>query len=296
MSNEMSATNGNGIKDLRAAFERLQPQLALALPEHVKPERFVRIVMTAIQQNANLAKADRESLFGACMKAAQDGLLPDGREAFLNCYFSKKDGRHIASYQPMVAGILKKIRQSGELKQLSAAVVREGDEFSYSVDEAGEHFRHVPNLDSENAPVKCVYAAAWTKDGGVYFKVMGVGQIEKARAVSRAKDAGPWVDWWDEMALKTVIRNLAKRLPMSAEVEEVIRRVEDLYDFGTQPSEAPDNASADALKSKLLARQTKALINESLIKAGAMPAILPDDPPFDPETGEITGREPGEEG
>ena len=98
------------------------------------------------------------------------------------------------------------------------------------------------------------------------------------------------------MALKTVIHNLSKRVPMSAEVDEVIRRVEDLYDFGPQQGEAPDYSRADALKSKLLARQTKALINESLIKAGAMPAILPDDPPFDPETGEITGREPGEEG
>lgn len=293
--NDMTAAQ-NGIKELRAAFERLQPQLALALPEHVKPERFVRIVMTAVQQNANLAKADRESLFGACMKAAQDGLLPDGREAFLNCYFSKKENRYIASYQPMIAGILKKIRQSGELRQLSAAVVREGDEFLYSVDEAGEHFRHVPALDNDGAAVKCVYAAIWTKDGGVYFKVMSVARVEKARAVSRAKDSGPWVEWWDEMALKTVIHNLSKRVPMSAEVDEVIRRVEDLYDFGPQQGEAPDHSRADALKSKLLARQTKALINESLIKAGAMPAILPDDPPFDPETGEITGREPGEEG
>lgn len=271
-------TNSNGnnaIAELRHQFAKLQPQLALALPEHVKPERFVRIVMTAVQQNPTLAKCDRESLFGACMKAAQDGLLPDGREAFLNCYFSKRDNKYIASYQPMIGGILKKIRQSGELKQLSAAVVRQGDEFSYSVDETGEHFRHVPGMDNDDALVKCVYAAVWTKDGGVYFKVMSVGQIEKARAVSRAKDSGPWVDWWDEMALKTVIRNLAKRLPMSAEIEQVIQRVDDLTDLPPIATDTGKALGTDALKARMLEQQS----------LPALPDALPSD---DDHHGEIT--------
>ncbi|MBK7543272.1 MAG: hypothetical protein IPN66_07035 [Candidatus Competibacteraceae bacterium] len=57
----------------------------------------------------------------------------------------------------------------------------------------------------------------------------------------------------------------------------------------------PDLAPTPGQASPVLSR-LKEKVNESLIKAGAMPAILPDDPPFDPETGEITGREPGEEG
>ena len=287
-------TQQNGIKDLRAAFERLQPQLALALPKHVTPERFVRIVMTAIQQNPNLIKSDRDSLFSACMKAAQDGLLPDGREAFLNCYFSKKDNKYIASYQPMIGGILKKIRQSGELKQISCAVVRQGDEFAYWVDESGEHFKHVPADDNDEAPVQCVYAAAWTKDGGVYFKRMSLKQIEKARAVSRAANGGPWVDWWDEMAQKTVIRNLAKRLPMSSEIESVIQRIDDLSDLPTlQPVDTRRALGADALKSKLLASEYKEKVKQSLTVAGAMPP--PEfDTPFDPETGELMGDMSGQ--
>jgi len=56
-----------------------------------------------------------------------------------------------------------------------------------------------------------------------------------------------------------------------------------------------DSAPAQSQVSPVSAK-IKEKINESLVKAGAMPAIIPDDPPFDPETGEITGREPGEEG
>jgi len=294
-----TTTINNPLAELRKQFTAMQPELAMALPAHVAPERFVRIVMTAIQQTPDLMKADRKSLFGACMKAAQDGLLPDGREAFLNCYYSKKDNKFIASYQPMIAGVLKKIRQSGELKQLSCDVVREGDVFEHYVDETGEHFKHQSSdEDNASAPVKYVYAALWTKDGGFYFRKMTPKAVEKARAVSRAANSGPWVQWWDEMALKTVLRNLSKRVPMSVEVESVIHRVDDLYDgdftdeTGNNPAPTSPNRGSDALKSRMLARQRLEKINESLVIAGAMPGEPPAD--MDAETGELLPLEEGD--
>ena len=45
--------------------------------------------------------------------------------------------------------------------------------------------------------------------------------VEKVRASSKAGKFGPWVEWWDEMAKKTVIRRMAKRLPSSADVDQV---------------------------------------------------------------------------
>lgn len=286
------------IEVLRKQFTTMQPELAMALPAHVPPERFVRIVMTSIQQNQDLLKADRKSLFSACMKAAQDGLLPDGREAFLNCYYSKKDNKFIASYQPMIAGIIKKIRQSGELKQLSCAVVREGDNFKHYTDETGEHFFYEKSqADNSESPVRLVFAAMWTKDGGFYFDEMNKAEVEKARAVSRAANSGPWVQWWDQMAKKTVLRRLSKLVPMSAEIESMIHRVDDLYDIGEETangngtaSAAHSNRGSDALKSRMLARQQREKINESLLIAGALPGEpYPD---VDVETGEILEKEP----
>lgn len=60
---------------------------------------------------------------------------------------------------------------------------------------------------------------------------MSLGEIEKVRKVSRAATNGPWVEWWEEMARKTVLRRLSKRLPMSTDVDDLIRRDDDLYDF-----------------------------------------------------------------
>src|SRR3546814_9174090 len=73
-------------------------------------EKFHRVAVTAISSNPDLLNVDRTSLFGALMKAAQDGLLPDGREGAIVPFKGK------ASWMPMVAGIMKKVRNSGEIE------------------------------------------------------------------------------------------------------------------------------------------------------------------------------------
>lgn len=207
--------------------QKMEKQFALALPEHVSPERFVRVVMTAINSNPDLQKADRESVLGAAMKCAQDGLLPDGREAALVCYGNK------AQYLPMIAGVLVKVRRSGELKTISAHIVYDKDAFTYTLGDE-ERIEHQPYLEGPRGKPIAAYAVAKTKDGGIYREVMSLEQINQVRNVSRAKNNGPWVQWWDEMARKTVLRRLAKRLPMSTDLQQVFQRDDDHYDIGRQ--------------------------------------------------------------
>ena len=66
---------------LRTQLEQRAAEFAMVLPSHISPDKFQRTVLTAVQGNPDLIKADRRSLLTACMKAAQDALLPDGREA-----------------------------------------------------------------------------------------------------------------------------------------------------------------------------------------------------------------------
>ena len=123
---------------------------------------------------------------------------------------------------PMIAGVLKKIRQSGEVSKISAQVVYENDHFvvSYGFDEDVTH--NPPPLNKERGKPIGAYATAVLKDGSRLLEVMSLEEINKVRNVSRAKDKGPWVDWWSEMARKTVMRRLSKRLPMSTDLEDEI--------------------------------------------------------------------------
>lgn len=215
MSNEITP-----IEAMRGTLVKMQPEFQAALPPQIPVEKFIRTTLTAVQMNPELLGADRRSLLGACMKAAQDGLLLDGREA-APVIFRTKEGPKV-QYMPMVGGILKKIRNSGELASISAHVVYDRDHFEYELGD-NENIVHKPFLGEDRGRPIAVYAVAKTKDGAIYREVMSVADVDKVRQASRAKDAGPWVQWWDEMAKKTVIRRMAKRLPSSADVDQILQ-------------------------------------------------------------------------
>lgn len=208
--------SANPVAVIRQNLAQMQPEFKAALPPHITVEKFSRVAMTAVQNNPDLQKADRRSLFGSIIRLAQDGLLPDGREAALVIFGGK------AQAMPMIGGILKRIRQSGEVSKVSAQVVHENDHFivKYGFDEDIEH--SPPPLDQPRGKAIGAYATAVLKDGSRLLEVMSLEEIEKVRAVSRAAKNGPWVGWWGEMARKTVMRRLSKRLPMSTDLEEQI--------------------------------------------------------------------------
>jgi recombination protein RecT len=205
----------NPTEQLRQQLASMTPQFAMALPSHIKPEKFQRVVMTVAQQNPDLLQGDRRSLLGACMKCAADGLVPDGREAALVMFKGKPQ------YMPMMAGLLKRARNSGEISSVATHVVYEHDEFLIEYGDE-EKLTHRPRLDGDRGKPIGAYAIAKLKDGSIVREWMSKSDIEKVRAVSRAGQSGPWVQWWDEMARKTVWRRLSKWLPMDAEDSEAL--------------------------------------------------------------------------
>jgi recombination protein RecT len=232
-------------------LEQREEELRRALPAHIPVDRFKRIVLTTCQLNPELVTVDRQSLWIACMRAAQDGLLPDGRDGVILAYKdnnqrSRTFGQITAQWQPMVSGFLKRFRNSGQFLSITANVVRESDPFEYWIDENGEHLRHTPG---DVGPYVKAYAMAKTKDGGTMIKVMSKAEIDRRRAVSKAKDGPMWREWWDEAAMKTVLRNLSKRLPSSADLDELMRRDDEDDAFEVRPATpaaAPSTGDTEA--------------------------------------------------
>jgi recombination protein RecT len=233
--NAVTKTNGNPADALRQQLTRMGPELKNALPSQIKPERFQRVVMTVAQQQPDLLLADRRSLLTACLKCAADGLVPDGREAALVVFNTKvkdSEGREkwikAVQYLPMMFGILKRIRNSGEVASVQAHVIYQNDQFLLrrGLEDTLEHTPLFPG--DRGAPIGA-YAVAKFKDGsGPVFETMDIEQIEKVRAVSKNKDGPVWKNNWDEMARKTVFRRLSKWLPMDAETEALMRRDDEI--------------------------------------------------------------------
>jgi len=253
--NEPAPKPQNPVAVLRHELDGMEAQFKAALPAHIPVERFSRVVMTAIQNNPDLMAADRRSLWNSAMRAAQDGLLPDGRDGAMVIFNTKekRDGKDVwvkkAQWMPMVFGIMKKARNSGQISAIGAGVVYEGDSFRNWIDDSGEHLHYEP-CDNPNVElVRRVFAYAKLKDNSLVVETLTPAEIERIRAVSRTKDNGPWVQWWSEMAKKSAIRRLSKRLPMSSDLDDLIRRDDDLYDFNAA-REAAGHA-APSLTSRL---------------------------------------------
>jgi recombination protein RecT len=269
-------------KDLVTTFKNQvatrESDFRMALPPHIPAERFMRVVNTAVTGNPDLLHADRVSLFQSAMRAAQDGLLPDGRDGALVIYNTNaaKKGQppkweKRVQWMPMIGGILKRIRNSGELSSITAHVAYERDAFTYVLGD-DEKIEHKPALEERGKP-RLVYAIAKTKDGGIYREIMTVADVDKVRKKSKNAESGPWVEWWEEMAKKTVLRRMSKRLPTSADLDDLVRRDDELYEFDKARAASGSAPAGGSLGERL--------------------AALGADAPYDPETGEIIEHETG---
>lgn len=207
----------NPLVALNEFLQVRQAALIAALPAHVPVERFKRTVITAVSQNPELLNADRRSLWNACMKAATDGLPPDGRYAALVPFKGQ------VQYMPMVMGVIQRVRNSGAVDYINAKVVYANDTIEHYIDDRGEHFKHIPAWPKDGGDIVGVYAIARDKAGNSYIEIMTKAQVERVRQSSHARNATPWTQWWDEMARKTVIRRLAKKLPATTDIDAIGR-------------------------------------------------------------------------
>ena len=274
----------NDIKNLEDDFKKM-------LPSTLPSDKFVRTVQTAITLNPDIAEAEKNSVLNACMKAAADGLVLDGREAALTIFNTKvkKNGQDtwvkMAQYIPMVAGIIKRVRNSGEVSRLNAFVVYKNDVFhvTYGLEMTLEH---KPNFADPGEAIGA-YAVCRFKDGEVDFEFMSTKQIEGIRERSKAKDSGPWKTDWSEMARKTVIRRLAKRLPVDSDIARVVQRIDEDYNF--QPSghaNTPHDDDGVVIESQDAAKPAKS--------RGAAAAKL-NPKPKQPEPGPVIENDPQEQ-
>lgn len=209
--------------------DRFKQAVTMSLPKHCKPERFIRVALSAFNRTPKLRQCTEESLFGCFLRLSELGLEADGRRAHLIPYGT--ECTLIVDYK----GLAELIMRSGDVSHLYADIVCDQDEFEYNM---GQIIKHRVNFREERGPMYAAYAVAKLKDGNLVCQVLSKSEVDSVRKRSRAGGNGPWVTDYNEMAKKTAFRRLSKWLPLSPELRDAIEKDDDAI-VAPQPMEKP---------------------------------------------------------
>jgi len=206
----------NPRRDMRDLIKSNWSKMAAVLPKHMDPDRMLQLAISTVNKNPKLLDCTAESVLGCLMTASSLGLEPNDvnglGQAFIVPY------GNVATFISGYKGLYKLALNSGDIQSVTVEAVYEGDTFEYRMGDDA-HITHIPDLNAEHTYDKllCVYCITRFNNGGIQRTVMPKAEIEKRRNVSKAKNKGPWVDWPEEMAKKTVIRAASKTWPLSAD-------------------------------------------------------------------------------
>lgn len=209
-------------QELKKAF----PAIKSVVPNHMTPERMARIALTTISRTPALAECTPASIIGAVMNCAILGLEPNLiGHAYLVPFYNNKTKSREAQFVIGYKGYIDLVRRTGDVSSIYAHEVCQKDEFEYWYG-LKKDLKHKPS-EGNRGDVTHYYACYHLKDGAYDFVVMTRAEVEAHRdKYSKAKQFGPWVDNFDEMAKKTCIRKLIKFMPISIEVAEQLAKDE----------------------------------------------------------------------
>ncbi len=199
----------------------MEPEIKKALPSVLTPERFTRMVLSALSTTPQLGSCTPASFLGAMMTAAQLGVEPNTPlgQAYLIPFKNRKKGCEEVQFQLGYKGMLDLAYRSGQVSTIQAHTVYENDKFDYALG-LEPKLEHVPAAKNRGQATH-YYAVVRMKDGGFCFAVMSREDVEAhAKKYSQSYSQGyssPWSTAFDEMAKKTVLKRALKYAPMKTE-------------------------------------------------------------------------------
>lgn len=213
---------------VRQQIQAQSTAFAAVLPRQVDPERFARLVLTAVKANPDLVQCFRTnqgqvSVMIAAMQAAALGLDPNTPTQ--DAWILPRKNKGVAEAQLMIGyrGLLKLCRRAGSIKTISAEVVREGDTFSWGYGLEADHFEHIPA--AERGDLTHAYAIARYLNGGYNFVVLDRAAVEQRREMSASwggtrREQSPWSTWPEAMWRKSALRALMPFLELTPEAAQ----------------------------------------------------------------------------
>jgi recombination protein RecT len=246
--------------------EAVQKKLVQYMNEKDR-QRFCGSLVTRLTQNPTLKECTRASLVSAALLGEMLGLSPSQvlGHYYIVPFRNKQNGTTTASFQLGYKGYLQLAIRTGKYKRLTAIVVKEGELVKYSPLEESIEINFVQDEALRSKLASVGYYAYFELIAGyrkaVYWTKSQVevhaSQYSQSYNSSRSKF---WTQNFDDMALKTVLRQLLSKwgivddrmvLGIEEEIktdaitetdaEEVVTEADPLEDEITKLSEVQEN-------------------------------------------------------
>lgn len=186
------------------------------------------------------------------INVASTGLTLNPANAY--AYLVPRDGAIVLdiSYK----GLIKIATDAGSIVWARADIVRDGDEFTYHGPAAMPEHKTNP-FRKDRGEIVGAYVIAKTPDGDILTDVIDIAELEKIRGKSQAymkKKSGPWVEWFEQMAKKALVKRASKMWPYTDRMDrlhEVIEQqneIEGGYDMEGHAVELVTAAQAEKIR------------------------------------------------
>jgi recombination protein RecT len=175
-----------------------------------------------ISSSSYLQKCSPESIFNAIVNVASVGitLSPAEKLAYLVPRYHKESRQTLCCLDISYRGLKHIAESTGAIQTAVAELVRENDTWKWHDKLTKPTHDYDPMAPaSHRGDVRGAYCIAVLPSGVLQVEPMSLEELEKVESVSQAKN-GPWKDWWEEMAKKSVVRRASKMWPHNRRIAE----------------------------------------------------------------------------
>jgi recombination protein RecT len=281
-----------------AINRRIESLQALLPPDHAdQAPRLINVAMLYFMRDEKLQDATPASFIQCLFDSVSAGIPLDGKlghAVVFNCKVKPAKGPEYwekrVKFMPDFKGIVSVARRTSQIADAQSGLVYSNDHWKHGRVGPELLLEHTP-ADGDRGKLLGVYCILTFHDKPWSYEYMVDSEVQKVRASSKAKDDGPWVNWYEQMARKTVLKRALKTYCDDPQLLAAMRADDDWHE-GIERREA--RVQRSSITTLPAARQTAAIAGDVAAQQehreqaqrqiGSDPGPSSDEPPADFET------------
>ena len=212
------ARNQSPVQAFSGFMDKLKPQLALALPNHLSSDRMARLALSAFSSSQQLQRCTHISIASSIMTAAALGLEPGVNGAgYLIPY------KDTCTFVPGWKGLVDLVSRSGRGTVFTGVIFKD-QKYTFTDGARRDLVIHNETELDDPSDITHAYAIGWVRDATMpIIELWSVGKIEKHRnKYNKIGQRHYSFRDWEMYCRKVPLLQVLKYMPSSIEMSNAV--------------------------------------------------------------------------